>query len=130
MNNLIIVFVGGGLGSLARYGIARAFAQWPSVFPLGTLTANILACLILGAFGGWATFKSADLVATSRLFVVVGFCGGYTTFSSFSLQTQNLARQGDYLYAGGNVLLSVVLCLLGVWLGTVAAGVFNQIKGA
>lgn len=121
MNNLIIVFVGGGLGSLARYGIARAFAQWPSVFPLGTLTANILACLILGAFGGWATFKSADLVATSRLFVVVGFCGGFSTFSSFSNETIQLFLNDRWIEASLNVIVSIIACfaatLLGMWLG-------------
>lgn len=121
MNNLIIVFVGGGLGSLARYGIGRAFAQWPSVFPLGTLTANILACLVLGTFGGWATFKSADLVATSRLFVVVGFCGGFSTFSSFSNETIQLFLSDRWIEASLNIIISIIACfaatLLGMWLG-------------
>lgn len=121
MNNLIIVFVGGGLGSLARYGIGRTLAQWPSVFPFGTLTANILACLILGTFGGWASFKSPDLVATSRLFVVVGFCGGFSTFSSFSNETIQLFLNDRWVEAALNVLISIIVCfaatLLGMWLG-------------
>ena len=121
MNNLIIVFVGGGLGSLARYGIGRALAQWPSVFPFGTLTANILACLILGTFGGWATFKSADLVATSRLFVVVGFCGGFSTFSSFSNETIQLFLHNRWIEASLNIIISIIACFaatfLGMWLG-------------
>ena len=121
MYNLIVVFVGGGLGSLARYGIGRAFSQWPSVFPFGTLTANILACLILGTFGGWATFKSADLVTTSRLFVVVGFCGGFSTFSSFSNETIQLFLNDRWVEAFLNVIISVITCfaatLLGMWLG-------------
>ncbi|GGM72607.1 putative fluoride ion transporter CrcB [Dyadobacter beijingensis] len=121
MNNLIIVFVGGGLGSLARYGIGKVFSQWPSVFPFGTLTANILACLILGVFGGWATFKSTDLVAASRLFVVVGFCGGFSTFSSFSNETIQLFLHDHWFEAGTNILVSIIACFaatfLGIWLG-------------
>jgi CrcB protein len=57
---------------------------------------------------------------------MVGICGGYTTFSSFSLQTLNLARDGEWLWAGGNVLLSVALCLFAVWLGHVCAATINR----
>ncbi|WP_353722523.1 fluoride efflux transporter CrcB [Dyadobacter sp. 676] len=123
MNNLIIVFVGGGFGSLARYGIGRIFAQWPSVFPFGTLTANILACFTLGIFSGWATFKSTDLVAASRLFVVVGFCGGFSTFSSFSNETIQLFLNDRWIEASLNIIISIVTCLaatlLGMWLGKI-----------
>jgi fluoride exporter len=60
----------------------------------------------------------------------VGFCGGYTTFSSFSLQTLALAQDGDWLRAGGNVAISVALCLAAVWLGHIAAASLNQLKSA
>jgi CrcB protein len=59
---------------------------------------------------------------------MIGICGGYTTFSSFSLQTLNLANEGEWLRAGANILLSVVLCLAGVWLGWLLASNFNQMK--
>lgn len=121
MNNLIIVFIGGGLGSLARYAVGRAFTLWPSVFPFGTLTANILACLILGTFGGWAVFKSADMVAALRLFIVVGFCGGFSTFSSFSNETIQLFLNDRWLEAALNITISIIACFaatfLGMWLG-------------
>ncbi len=63
---------------------------------------------------------------TTRQFVMLGVLGGYTTFSSFSLQTLNLARDGEWLYASANVVLSVVLCLLAVWLGQIVARMINR----
>jgi CrcB protein len=66
----------------------------------------------------------------TRQLVMVGICGGYTTFSSFSLQTLNLMRDGEWVPAAGNVMGSVALCLIGVWLGAVSATAINQMKGA
>jgi len=63
---------------------------------------------------------------TARQFVMLGVLGGYTTFSSFSLQTLNLARDGEWLYASANVVLSVILCLLAVWFGHVVARLINR----
>ena len=64
--------------------------------------------------------------APARLFVMVGICGGFTTFSSFSLQTLVLARDGDWLRASANVVASVALCLVAVWLGHIAAAALNR----
>ena len=63
---------------------------------------------------------------SARQFIMVGVLGGYTTFSSFSLQTLNLARDGEWLYAGANVLLSLILCLLAVWFGHVVGRMINH----
>jgi fluoride exporter len=82
------------------------------------------------AIGFFATLTSPDgrvLVSPSfREFFMIGICGGYTTFSSFSLQTLNLANDGEWLYAGLNVVFSVVLCLLAVWLGHLAASALSR----
>jgi len=64
-----------------------------------------------------------------RQFVMVGLCGGYTTFSSFSLQTLNLIRDGEILYAGANIVASVLLCMLAVWIGHIMAAQINQLSG-
>lgn len=121
MNHLVLIFVGGGLGSLARYGAGKAFASWSPVLPLGTLAANVLACLILGIFSGWAVLRTGESVLAYRVFVAVGFCGGFSTFSTFSNETIQLILNNRWIEAGLNILISIVLCfgatLLGMWLG-------------
>jgi CrcB protein len=126
------IALGGALGSVARYGCSGLAARWfGETFPWGTLIINVLGSLVIGFF---ATLTGPDgriLVAPdARQFVMVGLCGGYTTFSSFSLQTLNLVRDGDMLAAGGNIVGSVALCLVAVWLGHVAAAALNQSAAA
>ena len=123
MWNAFWIFIGGGLGSLARWGVSGLIAnKFGQTFPWGTIVVNVTGSFIIGLF---ATVTAPDgrwLVKDSfRLFFTLGICGGYTTFSSFSLQTLTLAQGGEWLKAGGNAVLSVVLCLLGVWLGHVLA---------
>jgi len=123
--------IGGALGSMARYGCSRLAAEWVGeVFPWGTLFINVLGSFVIGVF---ATLTGPDgriiVAPDARQFVIVGLCGGYTTFSSFSLQTLNLIRSGDILAAGLNIVGSVVLCLVAVWLGYLAAAAYNQVRG-
>jgi len=131
MLNALWIFVGGGLGSLARWGasgfIANKFGQ---TFPWGTLTVNATGSFIIGLFAT-ATGPEGRWLAPAwfRQFFMLGVCGGYTTFSSFSLQTLNLADDGQWFKAGGNAVLSLVLCLGGVWLGHMLAMELNSMKG-
>ena len=125
------VTLGSALGGLARYWISGLVAShYGETFPWGTIVVNVTGCLVIGFF---ATLSGPDgrLLAPStvRQLVMTGICGGYTTFSSFSLQTLNLAQEGDFLRAGLNIGGSVVLCLLSVWLGYVAAAALNAVKG-
>jgi CrcB protein len=128
MMNYLWVAIGGALGSAARYWCSGVVANWfGESFPWGTIIVNVLGSFIIGLF---ATLTAPDgrlfVASEARVFVMVGLCGGYTTFSSFSLQTLNLARDGEWLGAGANVVLSVVLCLLAVWIGHAAAVAINR----
>ena len=128
----LVVAAGGALGTISRYFVSGMVANaFGETFPWGTLIINITGSFIIGFF--W-TLTAPDgrlfVSGSTRQFVMTGFCGGFTTFSSFSLQTLNLMNDGEWLPAAGNILGSVTLCMLGVWLGSLAAATFNQLKGA
>ena len=127
------IAIGGALGSVSRYWMNEAFSQRAQTFPLGTLVVNVLGSFIIGVLAA-LTLSGGRLSAESRAFttqfLMVGVCGGFTTFSAFSLQTLNLLREREWLYAGGNVLLSVVLCLVATGLGYALGSLFNPAKGS
>ncbi|NJO23361.1 MAG: fluoride efflux transporter CrcB [Sphingomonadales bacterium] len=130
MQNYFWIAVGSALGGVARYWCSGVAARLiGETFPWGTLIVNIVGSLIIGFF---ATITAPDgrlfVDATGRQFVMVGLCGGFTTFSSFSLQTLNLMHDGQWLYVGLNIGASVILCLLAVWIGHVAAANFNALR--
>jgi CrcB protein len=113
------VFLGGALGSMARFWLAAAVATITGpAFPWGTMLINITGSFVIGLFGALTSHVGTlTLPVDIRMFVMVGICGGFTTFSSFSLQTLDLARSGSPLRAGTYVLFSVLLCLTFVWAG-------------
>lgn len=115
----LIVALGSALGGVSRFWLSGLIAQrFSSTFPVNTLVINITGSFVIGVIAALSAVDSRYLVnAAWRNFLMVGVCGGYTTFSSFSLQTLNLAHEGQWLYAGANIVGSVVLCLIGVWLG-------------
>lgn len=125
------IFIGSGIGGMARYAASGLAARhFGETFPWGTLLVNVTGSLLIGFF---ATATGPDgrwLVSpTARQFVMLGVCGGYTTFSSFSIQTLDLMREGEWFKAGGNAVLSFVLCMLAVWLGHLLAANLNFLKG-
>ena len=130
--NSIAVAVGGAIGSLARFWLAELFvALGMSAFPWATLLANVSGSMLIGVIAALAGPDGRLLVAPElRLFWMVGICGGYTTFSSFSLQTLTLAQGGEWSRAVMNIGLSVILCLVAVWLGYMIGAWLNRLQGA
>lgn len=132
MLTYLSIAIGSAIGGMGRYAVSRLFTFWfGETFPWGTLVCNVSGSLLIGLLAGLTGPDGRYIVAPDlRQFLLVGICGGYTTFSSFSLQTLALIREGDMLQAGGNVVLSVLLCLIFVWIGAVGANVFNQFRPA
>jgi fluoride exporter len=119
---------GSAIGGLCRYVFGGFVSrQFDSSFPWGTLFVNVVGCTFIGWFASITGPEGRLLIATrTRQFVMVGICGGFTTFSSFSLETLNLMRDGEAGRAIANIALSIVLCMIGVWLGhLLASGMTN-----
>ena len=131
MFSYISIAVGSALGGVARFWVSGIVArQFGETFPWGTLLVNVTGSFLIGFFATLTDPEGRFLVApTFRQFFMIGICGGYTTFSSFSLQTLKLVRDGEWLYAGANALLSFVLCMVAVWLGHLLASVLTSQKG-
>ncbi|MCX6295927.1 MAG: fluoride efflux transporter CrcB [Bacteroidetes bacterium] len=111
MNTVFLVFLGGGLGSLARFGIAEIVrSNFRSSFPIATLCSNILSCAILALMVGVFSEK-VEVNPAIRTLIIVGFCGGFSTFSTFSYETVELMRSGNFIYAIANILISVTVCV-------------------
>lgn len=110
--NLLAVFIGGGLGSLLRYGISKlSISTFGSqLFPWGTFISNVLASGLLAFFIVYFAEKFESQPALKGL-LLVGFCGGFSTFSTFSLETAQLMKSGNTTIAIANILLSVVVCV-------------------
>tara|TARA_S200000501_G_scaffold349509_1_gene365671 strand:+ start:5785 stop:6153 length:369 start_codon:yes stop_codon:yes gene_type:complete len=108
MKNLLIIFLGGGVGSIIRYVISQTFAHPKYGFPWPTLVANFLGCLIIGILLG-LTIRNDSARSELYLFAVVGFCGGLTTFSTFSAESLHLIKSGNIL----SFLIYAVLSVIG-----------------
>lgn len=118
MGKALLVGLGGFAGSILRYWLSGYIQQLTqsATFPFGTLTVNLLGCLVIGFLSELAEMRSA-FSAESRALLFIGLLGGFTTFSTFSNETTNLLRDGQNLPAGLNIGAHIVLGLAAVWLG-------------
>lgn len=118
---ILIVGIGGFLGAIARFLATKLSAKmFGSYLPYGTLAVNIGGSFLLGLFYTLIAHK-LPVSAHTRMFIGVGFMGAFTTFSSFSVETLNLAKNGNYALALANVALNVILSLSAAYAGMALA---------
>lgn len=111
IRNILLIGLGGGVGSVARYFCQRWFNEaYPHPFPWGTFVVNLVGCFLIGVIYA-ASEKTTTLSPQIRLLLITGFCGGFTTFSTFAFENMNLLRSGDmtyfFLYTVGSIVLGV-----------------------
>ena len=127
------VAIGGALGSVGRFWLSGFVAnRFGETFPWGTIIVNVTGSFVIGVIGALASPEGrmdSQSRAFATQFLMIGVCGGYTTFSSFSWQTLRLLQDREWLYAGGNVILSVTLCMIAVWLGYALGSAMSSMKG-
>lgn len=109
MNSIIGIFIGGGLGSLTRYGISKIICSgFIQINPIATLISNLISTLILGIIVYYFGVRN-EISSFVKSTLVIGFCGGFSTFSTFSYEIVELLRGGNFIYAIVSILISVSL---------------------
>ena len=119
LKNILLVGLGGGIGSIARFVCQKYIHEWhPHPFPIGTFFVNILGCFLIGLFYGLSE-KGNILTPEWRILLTTGFCGGFTTFSTFSFENIQLLKTGDFtyffLYTVGSIVLGIGATYLGMF---------------
>lgn len=119
MKQALLVFIGGGFGSVCRYLLGKWLNNFENSIPYGTLLANVLGSLLIGVVLGYLV-KTSSVSQTQSLLLATGFCGGFTTFSTFAYENQLFLKNGDYIsffsYVLGSVIIGLVAVFIGVYL--------------
>ncbi len=116
MKQALLVFLGGGLGSVARYWISLKLNNFENAIPFGTLLANILGSLLIGFIFGYSS-RTGLLSENQSLLLATGFCGGFTTFSTFAYENHLYIKSGDYFGFLPYIVITFVLSIVAVFLG-------------
>ena len=125
MLKCLYVGVGGFFGAICRYLIGVAFSSVTMSFPISTLIINFVGAVVIGSITEFSA-KITPINPNLMLFLTVGICGGFTTFSTFSLETLNLIEKGKVFIGVGYAVASLVLCIIGVFIGKSIVRVFAQ----
>ena len=119
MKHVLLVFIGGGTGSVLRYLVGKIFNNSTQGFPWGTFSVNIIGSLLIGILMGMA-LKNSSLSENQTLLLVTGFCGGFTTFSAFAYENQVFLKEGDltnfFIYTLGSIGLGLVAVFIGFFI--------------
>ena len=119
MKQALLVFIGGGFGSVARYLLGRWLNNVENALPYGTMLANVAGSLFIGVILGYLA-KTSSVTQTQSLLLATGFCGGFTTFSTFAYENQLFLKNGDYLsfisYTLGTLFLGILAVFVGIYL--------------
>ncbi|WP_336066167.1 fluoride efflux transporter CrcB [Mesoflavibacter sp. CH_XMU1404-2] len=121
MKQLVLVFIGGGFGSVLRFIIGKWLNSNQSGIPYGTFLANILGSLLIGFILGYA-LKNNSLNENQSLLLATGFCGGFTTFSTFAYENHLFLKSGDFTSFAVYTIASFIIGFLAVFLGMWLAG--------
>lgn len=123
MKNIILVGIGGFLGSISRYGATLLLAKHSTQFPLSTFLVNIIGSFLIGVF--YALTEEFPHLTQTRLFLSTGFCGGFTTFSAFTAENLNLLQKGEYVLFFTYVFTSILIGILAVLTGILVVKVLK-----
>lgn len=123
MKEFLLVFLGGGLGSVCRFLVGRLYQNWLPAFPFATLTANFLSCLVFGAVVMLGVQKM-NINYSLKLLLITGFCGGLSTYSAFTFETVELFKTGQNTLALSNIILNFAISVSGLYIGMLAVKAF------
>jgi len=119
MKQVLLVFVGGGVGSALRYVVGKFLKTVSSGFPWGTFSVNVIGSLLIGIFMGIA-LKNSSFSENQTLLLITGFCGGFTTFSAFAYENQVFLKEGDltnfFIYTLGSIGVGIMAVFLGLFI--------------